>query len=125
MQAAIGYPLTVHGTGGQTRAFIHVRDTVRCVELAILNPPATGDRVMIRNQMTETHRIRDLAGLVALLTGGKVDLVDNPRNEAAENELAAENRRFLDLGLEPIRSDRRRGGKACVSTCRSRWSPEH
>src|SRR3546814_6334898 len=67
MQAAVGYPLTVHGTGGQTRAFIHVRDTVRCIELAILNPPATGARVMIRNQMTATHRLRDLAGLVALL----------------------------------------------------------
>ena len=45
MQAAIGYPLTVHGTGGQTRAFIHIQDTVRCIELAIENPPQTGERV--------------------------------------------------------------------------------
>ena len=51
MQAAVGYPLTVHGTGGQTRAFIHIQDTVRCVELALNNPPGVGDRVKILNQM--------------------------------------------------------------------------
>ena len=54
MQAAIGYPLTVHGTGGQTRAFIHIQDTVRCVQLAIEHPPERGERVRIFNQMTET-----------------------------------------------------------------------
>ena len=44
MQAAIGHPLTVQGTGGQTRAFIHIRDTVRCIEIAITNPPLAGDK---------------------------------------------------------------------------------
>ena len=87
MQAAIGYPLTVHGTGGQTRAFIHIQDTVRCIELAIANPPERGDRVQILNQMTETHRVNDLAKLVSVLTGVEIDYVPNPRNEAAENEL--------------------------------------
>jgi UDP-sulfoquinovose synthase len=101
MQAAIGYPLTVHGTGGQTRAFIHIRDTVRCIELAIANPPERGDRVQIYNQTTEVHRILDLAHLVARLTGAEVDLVDNPRKEAVENELAVENKRLLGLGLRP------------------------
>ena len=61
MQAAVNYPLTVHGTGGQTRAFIHIQDTVRCLQLALENPPDKGDRVKILNQMTETHRVRDLA----------------------------------------------------------------
>ena len=56
MQAAIGHPLTVHGTGGQTRAFIHIRDTVRCIELAITNPPDAGERPRVLNQITETHR---------------------------------------------------------------------
>ena len=102
MQAAIGYPLTVHGTGGQTRAFIHIRNTVRCIELAITNPPLLGDRVRIFNQMTETHRLRDLAKLVSELTGAPIDYVENPRNEAEENDLFVENRQFLDLGLEPI-----------------------
>jgi UDP-sulfoquinovose synthase len=101
MQAAIGYPLTVHGTGGQTRAFIHIRDTVRCIELAIANPPERGDRVQIYNQTTEVHRVLDLAHLVARLTGAEVDLVDNPRKEAVENELAVENKRLLGLGLRP------------------------
>jgi UDP-sulfoquinovose synthase len=103
MQAAVGYPLTVHGTGGQTRAFIHIQDTVRCIQLAVENPPSAGERVRVFNQMTETHRVRDLAKLVSSMTGAEIDYVDNPRNEAAENELIVENRRFLDLGLDPIR----------------------
>jgi UDP-sulfoquinovose synthase len=102
MQAAVHHPLTVHGTGGQTRAFIHLQDSVRCIALAIANPPARGDRVRILNQMTETHRVRDLADMVSDLTGAAVDRVANPRNEAAENELMVENRQLLDLGLHPI-----------------------
>jgi UDP-sulfoquinovose synthase len=102
MQAAIGYPLTVHGTGGQTRAFIHLQDTVRCIELAVAHPPEAGERVRIFNQMTETHRVLDLAELVSRLTGAEIELVGNPRKEADENELAVENRRLLGLGLDPI-----------------------
>jgi UDP-sulfoquinovose synthase len=102
MQAAVGHPLTVHGTGGQTRAFIHINDTVRCIELAIMNPPARGERVRILNQMTETHRVVDLAKLVAGLTNAEIDYVENPRNEAAENELHVENRQFIELGLTPV-----------------------
>ncbi len=102
MQAAIGYPLTVHGTGGQTRAFIHIQDTVRCIQLAIENPPQRGERVHILNQMTETHRVRDLAQMIADKTGASIAYVDNPRKEAAENDLNVENRRLLNLGLNPI-----------------------
>ncbi|MFM2310732.1 MAG: dependent epimerase/dehydratase family protein [Cyanobacteriota bacterium] len=101
MQAAIGYPLTVHGTGGQTRAFIHIKDTVRCVQLAIENPPPKGERVRILNQMTETHRVIDLAKMIAEMTGGEIAYLENPRNEAVENELFVKNQRFIDLGLEP------------------------
>lgn len=101
MQAAIGYPLTVHGTGGQTRAFIHIKDTVRCVQLAIANPPPKGERVRILNQMTETHRVIDLAKMIAEMTGGEIAYLENPRNEAVENELFVKNQRFIDLGLEP------------------------
>jgi UDP-sulfoquinovose synthase len=101
MQAALGHALTVHGTGGQTRAFIHIRDSVRCVELALRNPPARGERVKIFNQMTETHRVRDLAAIVSRLTGTPVAETPNPRNEAAENDLVVRNDQFLALGLEP------------------------
>lgn len=101
MQAAVGYPLTVHGTGGQTRAFIHVQDMVRCVELALENSPAPGERVKILNQMTETHRVRDLAELIARISGAAVEMVPNPRQESAENELHVTNDTFLELGLQP------------------------
>lgn len=103
MQAAIGYPMTVHGTGGQTRAFIHLQDTCRCIELALGNAPAKGDRVHILNQMTETHRIRDLAQMINERTGVEVAYLDNPRNEAAENDLHVANDRFIGMGLDPIR----------------------
>ncbi|MGI9326885.1 MAG: NAD-dependent epimerase/dehydratase family protein [Pseudomonadales bacterium] len=102
IQAAVGYPLTVHGSGGQTRAFIHIQDSVRCIELALANPPAAGDRTKIFNQMTETHRVRDLAEMVAEMTGAEVAYLQNPRKEADENDLIVKNEQFLALGLSPI-----------------------
>ncbi len=102
MQAAIGYPLTVHGTGGQTRAFIHIRDTVKCIQLAVESPPERGDRVRILNQMTEVHRVIDLAGIIAQLTGAEIDLVGNPRKEASHNDLLVANGTLLELGLDPV-----------------------
>jgi UDP-sulfoquinovose synthase len=102
MQAAVNHPLTVHGTGGQTRAFIHIRDSVRCIEMALKEPAQREQQVRIFNQMTESHRVRDLAQLVADMTGAKIVFVDNPRVEATENELEAANANLLDLGLEPI-----------------------
>jgi UDP-sulfoquinovose synthase len=101
MQAAIGHPLTVHGTGGQTRAFIHIRDTVRCIEIAINNPPEAGDKVLVRNQVTETHRLLDLAKMIADMTGSEIAYLPNPRLEADENELIVRNDQFLALGLQP------------------------
>ncbi|MEQ8691356.1 MAG: NAD-dependent epimerase/dehydratase family protein [Pseudomonadales bacterium] len=101
IQAAIGYPLTVHGTGGQSRAFIHIQDSVRCIELALTDPPAEGERTRIFNQMTEVHRVRDLAELVAGLAKAEVVNLPNPRKEAAENDLKVSNAGLLGLGLEP------------------------
>jgi UDP-sulfoquinovose synthase len=103
MQAALGYPLTIHGTGGQTRAFIHIRDTVRCIALAIANPPQRGERVNIFNQMTESYRLIDLAKMISEMSGTPYQFVENPRNEAGENELRVANERFLGLGLEPTK----------------------
>lgn len=101
VQAAIGYPLSVYGTGGQTRAFIHIEDTVHCVELAVKNPPVAGEKVQIRNQIAECHRVRDLAEIVGEITGAKIARLDNPRLEMAENELRASNESFVELGFEP------------------------
>jgi UDP-sulfoquinovose synthase len=103
MQAAIGYPLTVHGTGGQTRAFIHMQDTVRCIQLALENPPKDGERVQIFNQMTETHRVRELAQMVSEKTDVPVDFIENPRKEDDENDLHVSNDSFLKLGLRPTK----------------------
>jgi UDP-sulfoquinovose synthase len=101
MQAAIGHPLTVHGTGGQTRAFIHIRDTVRCIEIAIGNPPEPGSKPLVLNQVTETHRVLDLAKLVGDTTGADVAYLPNPRREADQNELVVRNDQLVALGLQP------------------------
>ncbi|EGD53654.1 NAD-dependent epimerase/dehydratase family protein [Gordonia neofelifaecis] len=103
VQAAVGLPLTVHGTGGQTRAFININDTVRCIQLAVDSVDQVGDRVRVMNQIAESHRVSDLAKIVSELTGAEVRQVWNPRNEAEANELQARNDHFLALGLDPIR----------------------
>ena len=105
MQAAIGYPLSVHGTGGQTRAFIHIKDSVKCVQLALENPPKSGERVKIFNQMTESHQVGELAKKVASLTGADINYLPNPRNEAVENDLIVDNKCFIELGLNPTTLD--------------------
>ncbi len=102
MQAAVEYPLTVHGTGGQTRAFIHIQNTVKCIQLALETPPEQGSRVRILNQMTECHRVRELAEMVSERTGAKIEHLHNPRNEADENELYVSNDTFIGMGLDPI-----------------------
>ena len=101
MQAAINFPLTVHGTGGQTRAFIHIKDTIKCIEIALINPPIKGEKVKIFNQMTETHTINDLAVLISKMTSVGINYIKNPRKEDSNNELYVENNCFLDLGLKP------------------------
>jgi len=103
MQAAIGHPLTVHGTGGQTRAFIHIRDTVRCIQIALENPPAAGEKPKVFNQVTETHRVKELAEMISGLTGVEVAYLPNPRREAAENDLNVSRDKFLALGLNPTK----------------------
>ncbi|CAN5329273.1 NAD-dependent epimerase/dehydratase family protein [soil metagenome] len=102
IQSALGHQLTVHGAGGQTRAFINIQDTVRCVALALQHPPKRGERVHILNQMTETWRVRDLADIVSGLTGAQIAFLPNPRAEADENELCVQNKGLLGYGLKPI-----------------------
>ncbi len=103
MQAAIKYPLTVHGSGGQTRAFIHISDTVQCIRLAIENPPESGENVRIYNQVTETFRVRDLAEMISSMMKVDVEFIKNPRNESDENDLDVDNSSLIKLGLIPTK----------------------
>lgn len=105
MQAAVGHPLTIHGTGGQTRAFIHMKDSVNCVRIAIENPPEKGERVKIFNQTTECHNIHVLAEKICSLTDAEIRYYVNPRNEDVKNDLEFTNDKFLELGLNPVTLD--------------------
>lgn len=101
-QAANKQPLTVYGTGGQTRAFIHISDTAECIRLAIENPEFDSSKVRIFNQVSEVQNINYLAELVSNIYGIEVKNVENPRNELASNELEVENTALTSLGFEPI-----------------------
>jgi UDP-sulfoquinovose synthase len=101
MQAAVGYPLTVHGSGRQTRAFINIEDCARCIELVIANPPQKGECVRIFNQMTETFRLIDLASMISEIIGTRIAHIANPRKESDVNELVVENEGLLSFGLNP------------------------
>jgi len=104
-EAAVGHSLTVYGRGGQTRGFLDIRDTVRCVELAILSPPERGE-YRVFNQFTEQFSVRRLAEMVAetaaqLGIEAHIEHVPNPRVEAEEHYYNAKHARLLDLGLQP------------------------
>ena len=101
MQSQIGHPLTVYGTGGQTRAFIHIQNSVECIELAVENPPEK-DRVRIFNQTTECLNVKLLAKKVSKATGAEIRYYKNPRNEDLKNNLKFNNEGLLNLGLKPI-----------------------
>ncbi|WP_250124415.1 NAD-dependent epimerase/dehydratase family protein [Chroococcidiopsis sp. CCMEE 29] len=105
IQAAIGHPLTVYGKGGQTRGFLDIRDTVRCIELAIANPAQPGE-FRVFNQFTEMFSVGDLALMVkkagnAMGLNVEVNHLDNPRVEKEEHYFNAKNTNLLSLGLQP------------------------
>ena len=105
VQAACGLPLTVYGRGGQTRGFLDIRDTVRCIELACANPPAAGE-YRVFNQFTEQFSIAQLAALVAKVgeeagLSVRVEHLPDPRVEAEEHYYNARHTRLLELGLQP------------------------
>ena len=105
VQAAVGEPLSVHGKGGQTRGFLDIRDTVRCIELAALNPPKPGE-YRVYNQFTEQFSVLELAQKVdhARAAHGlttTIQHVTNPRREKEEHYYNAKHQHLLDLGLQP------------------------
>ncbi|MBV9086340.1 MAG: NAD-dependent epimerase/dehydratase family protein [Acidobacteriaceae bacterium] len=105
VEAAVGHPLTVYGKGGQTRGFLDIRDTVRCIELACLNPAARGE-CRVYNQFTEQFSVLELAEMVAS-AGAKlgleveIELLPDPRVEAEEHYYKAKHSKLVDLGLQP------------------------
>lgn len=102
MQSACDIPLTIYGSGGQTRAFIHIENSMDCIEIAINNPKE--GPVTIFNQMTETHNLNHLAHLIKdQFANTKIEYLDNPRKELRSNDLRVTNKKFLDMGLEPIK----------------------
>jgi len=105
VQAVAGIPLTVYGRGGQTRGFLNIRDTLRCVELSILNPPAAGE-YRVFNQFTETFNVLELAQMVkaqseTLGLRVEIDHLKNPRVEAEQHYYNPIHRKLTELGLQP------------------------
>lgn len=105
VQAVAGYPLTVYGKGGQTRGYINIKDTIRCVELAMLNPADAG-QLNIFNQVTETFSVNELADKVAHVgqeRGHNVEVknIENPRVEKEKHYYNPTYSGLKELGLDP------------------------
>jgi UDP-sulfoquinovose synthase len=105
IQAAIGHPLTVYGKGGQTRGFLDIRDTVRCVELALENPAERGE-FRVFNQFTEQFSVGELAQMVVEASSkvgieATIENLSNPRVEKEEHYYNAKHTALMELGLEP------------------------
>ena len=101
-QAANEQPLTVYGSGGQSRAFIHIQDTAQCVKLAVHAPANKSDKVRIFNQISEVQSIKGLAKLLNEIYGSEVTFIENPRKELCENRLEVDYHGLNSLGFEPI-----------------------
>ncbi|MDW7663136.1 NAD-dependent epimerase/dehydratase family protein [Halomonas sp.] len=104
-QAANNVPLTVYGTGGQSRAFIHISDTAECIKLSVENDVFDNSRVRIFNQVSEVKSVAGLAEVLRKIYNADVQFVDNPRKELAENELEVSNSGLRSLGFEPVMLD--------------------
>ncbi len=105
VQAALGRPLTVYGKGGQTRGFLDIRDTLRCIEIAIQNPPAPGE-YRVFNQFTEQFSVGDLAKLVQQIGNRKglnvsINHLPDPRVELETHYYNAKHTKLVELGLVP------------------------
>jgi UDP-sulfoquinovose synthase len=105
VQAALGHPLTVYGRGGQTRGFLDIRDTVRCIELSMLNPAAPGE-FRVFNQFTEQFSVLELADMVKAARekmglSVEIEHLEDPRVEAEEHYYNAKHSKLTDLGLKP------------------------
>jgi len=104
-QAAVGYPLTVYGKGQQIRGYINLRDTIRCIELAITSPPREGE-YRVFNQITEQFSLIELAEMVVMQSKrfgleAQIKHLPNPRVEAEQHYYNATHTRLIELGLEP------------------------
>lgn len=101
VQAALNMPISIYGTGGQTRGFIHLNDVLSCVEAALLEPTASGERVRVVNQTAETRQIRELADIFASLSQSEVKFLPSPRREPAANDLRTSNESVIGFGVTP------------------------
>lgn len=102
VQAVNNFPLTVYGTGGQARAFIHIQDTVNCVILACENDNFERSRVRIFNQASEVYKVGELAKLISDMFNVPLKFHENPRKELADNDLEVETTGLRSLGFDPI-----------------------
>ncbi|MDC0111092.1 NAD-dependent epimerase/dehydratase family protein [Emcibacteraceae bacterium] len=100
-QAANNMPMTVYGTGGQQRAFIHISDTAKCIQLAVENPNEDNSKVRIFNQVSEVRSVKELAEIIKSSYGAELKFHDNPRKELQENELEVSNVGLTNLGFNP------------------------
>lgn len=101
VQAVVGVPLTIYGTGEQTRSFIHLKNSIEAIELLINNPANIGEYRVIQ-QLTDIKRVSEIANIVKSITNCEIDNIENPRSEMEKNEFKFEANKLKTIGLKPV-----------------------
>ncbi len=146
-QAAIGMPLTIYGSGNQTRGYITLRDAMQCITRLIAAPPDPGQYDVV-NQVTDVFSVMQIAQMVATIgrefgLDVEVERIENPRVEseehpyeviheklqdrfgfASESGFADEVRHLFRVMLQPDNRDRILAQRGALFP-KTRWSGEH
>jgi len=102
VQSQCGMPISVYGKGEQTRAFIHIQDTVRCIETAVNTGASKRNEVEVMHQISETRTVMSVANHVAELMNNKIKHIPNPRDEEEQHRYILESTKFKKLGMNRL-----------------------
>lgn len=102
VQAQAGMPISVYGRGEQTRAFIHIQDTVKCIETAVNSGASNNSEVDVMHQISETRTVKSVADHVGQLMNAEIKHVVNPREEDEEHRYSLASRKFKQLGMNQL-----------------------
>jgi len=102
VQAQSGMPISVYGKGKQTRAFIHIQDTVKCIETAVNSNNTRHRDVEVIHQIAEVRTVKSVADQVAQLLNAQIKHIPNPREEDEDHRYSLESTKFMKLGMKHL-----------------------
>lgn len=104
-QVVAGEAISVYGQGRQSRGFIPLEDSMKCLTLSIEHPPSKG-QYRVFNQFARVFTIEEIAEMVAhqamaLGLRGQVRRLENPRIELEEHYYNPDHGGLIQIGYVP------------------------